>query len=347
MIDLKSLKFAELLGDNDPDEVITDPETVVDPPVVTEEKKKIPVDPILAEKVDEDKDSKETGDSEDVDEPTVIFNLATSLGYTFEEGEKYEDNEAGLIAFTTKAAEKKAGEQLLEFFGQMPDVEEYARFRINGGDPSKYFEAIGSQTPVELTEENAETQRFVMTKFLTKQGYETAEISEMITDYEDTGLLFKNAKMAQNKLVKLDASDKQRVIEAQQKIKDKEIAENRELWNNIETTVTEGVIKGIKIPDTEKKKFFEWMSKPIDKQGRSQRDVAREKLDTETMVALEYLQFKNFDLGNLVKAKANTLQAKELRERLAGGGVSKKLSGTGTQPARKPDQLPAFKDILG
>jgi hypothetical protein len=344
MIDLKNLKFTDLLGET--------PETVEEVQEQVPEVEKKEEAPVKEQAKPEPEEVKEPEaapeEKTEADEPRIITSIAESLGYTFEEGEEYPDDEDGLKSFVTKATEKMAGAQLLEFFGQFPEVEEFARYRINGGDPAKYFEAVSGGTieKVVLKEDDEATQRAVVNKFLVKQGFEEAEITEMIDDYANTGLLFKQAKSAQTKLTKYSEAEHQRVIADTQKLKDKEMEDTRKLWNDVETTITTGVIRGIQVPEAEKKKFFEWMAKPVDKQGRSAREIAREKMDTESIVALEYLLYKNFDLGKLVMAKANTLQAKELRERLAGSTSSKKLSGTGTAPARKPDTLPSFKDLL-
>jgi hypothetical protein len=88
------------------------------------------------------------------------------------------------------------------------------------------------------------------------------------------------------------------------------------------------------------------MAKPVDKAGRSARDIAREKVDTETMVAMEYLLYKGMDLKSLVMAKAKTLEAQELRKKLGGSSSGKKLSGAGSTQTKRPVQLPDLKDLL-
>jgi len=340
-MDFKDIKLTDLFS-NDPE---PEPDQTPEPDINPEPEPAPSPEPEPEPEVAEEQEA-EIG--EPTDEPTVIANLATSFGYQFEEGEEYPDDEDGLKSFVPKVAEKMASAQLLEFFQQFPDVEEYTRYRINGGDPDKYREAVAGAgiEKVTLTEEDEATQKTMLNKYLVKQGYEAAEIEEIITDYSNTGLLFKQAKNAQTKLAKMSEKEHAAIVANQQKAKDQEVAETREFWGKIENTVTTGVIKGIQIPDSEKKKFFDWMAKPADKQGRSQRDLTREKMDVETMIAMEYLLYKNFDLGKLITAKAQTIQARSLRAGLGGSTTGKKLSGSGSQPVKMPVKLPGINEIF-
>ena len=58
------------------------------------------------------------------------------------------------------------------------------------------------------------------------------------------------------------------------------------------------------------------MATPVDNKGRSQRLIDREKLDQESILAMEYLMYKGLDISKLVSAKVNTKQAASLKAKL-------------------------------
>ena len=85
--------------------------------------------------------------------------------------------------------------------------------------------------------------------------------------------------------------------------------------------------------ERDKAKFIEFISAPIDKQGRTQRDLAASKLNLEQQLAMDFLLFKGVDLKKFVDAKAGTKQALSLRDRLktaprpSGGKHNPNVSG--------------------
>ena len=58
------------------------------------------------------------------------------------------------------------------------------------------------------------------------------------------------------------------------------------------------------------------MAAPVDAQGRSQRLIDREKMDQESILAMEFLIYKGLDISKLVNTKATTRQAVNLKAKL-------------------------------
>lgn len=308
-----------------------------------------PAAPVEAAQADEPAEPIEGAADQAADEPpdSIIGNLIQQFGITLEEGEAYEDTEDGLINFTKKAAEHMAVQNLEQFFEKLPDVKQYMEYRMNDGDPAKYFQSQ-TQTDyssVELKETDINTQKTVLTELFKRQGYDKADIDETLTDYEETGILYKQSKKAQTKLSGLVSAEKQLVLaEAQTSAANAE-KKNTEYWENIQGTIDKGELKGIQIPVTEKKKFFDWMNKPIDKQGNTARALQRKDMDMQTLLALEFMFYKKLDLGGLVTAKAKTIQAQTLQERLKTDSPGVRMGKSKSTPATRV-KLPNTSEIF-
>jgi len=277
----------------------------------------------------------------------LIGTLAQSFGITLEEGESYEETEEGLISFTKKAAEHMAMQNLEELFEKLPDVQAYMEYRMNGGDAGKYMAAQSQTdyTALELKEDDVRSQKTILVELMSRQGYDQNEIDETLQDYEDTGILYKQSKKAQSKLSSLVKTERESIVQAQAREAEKRGAENTAYWNRIQETVEKGELKGIKIPETEKKKFYDWMNKPIDKQGTTARALQRKDMDTETLLALEYMFYKKLDLGGLVTTKAKTIQAQSLRDRLNTSSAGSRMGSSKTKPTRQA-QLPSAQSLF-
>lgn len=295
-----------------------------------------------------DGEGNEGGDDENEgDEPSIFQALSERLGYEVE-GEFKEDYD-GLAEYTKKVAEKMIESQLGDLFKALPDVEEYMTFRLNGGNPKEFFgntETTTDFASLEITEDNVQMQELVITELLRSQGFTADEIKETIEDYKDTNILYKQAKKAHPKVVAAESSRKEEVLRAQAKAKEEVDRAAEQRWAEIKSTIDKGALKGFTVPEKDKKEFYEWLSVPVDQSGKSKRALDREKMDTETMLAMEYLFYKNFELGKLAQNIQNTTKANNLREKLQNSnqGASARLKGgKGTSSTLK---LPPLKEII-
>lgn len=289
------------------------------------------------------------GDSdEDQDEKTMFQVLQERLGFEIE-GEFQEDYD-GLVEFTKKTAEKMLEAELGELFTAMPDVAEYMSYRQNGGDPAKFFQKAVTQVDfdtLELKEDDDATNSMVVAELLKKQGFTPEEIRETLEDYKDTGILYKQATKARPKLAKAQVEEKQAVLQAQAQERKQAEEQARKQWEEIQSTINSGVVQGFVIPEADKKSFFEWMAKPVDQSGRTQRHLAREKMSNEQMLAMEYLFYKGFDLNKLVQNTKNTQQANNLRNKLqkSTSGASVRMK-SGAQTSARGVKLPGLNELF-
>lgn len=301
---------------------------------------------------DDSEGSDDGDDSEgnDEPEPTVISEISSLLGYDIE-GD-FSDDVQG-IADLTKQVGAKMGEQYAsQIFEQFPDVQEYLQFRAQGGDPDKYFSAVKEENDYssvtdEQLSKSPELQKRMVSEMYKLMGYDEDSITDTIKDLEDSELLGKQSKMAQTRLKAVSAENKARMFEEQKAADARRKEQEQEEWKQITSTIQAGNVKGITIPENDKKAFFDWMTKPVDDKGRTKRMVDMEQMDTESTVALEYLYYKQFEVSNLKGAKGSN-KSQQLRDRLrtAKGSVTKTMN-TGKNPGhQRSTALPGLDELL-
>jgi DNA-binding transcriptional MerR regulator len=248
--------------------------------------------------------------------------LISQLGFEFEE--EFEDSVEGITQLTRAAASKMANQQLDEIFEQYPEVKELFEYRTLGGDPDKYYQTKFPEvdfTTVEFTDNEQQHEQLVRAE-LQNKGYSLEEIQAELEDYKAGGILESKAKRALESLKKYQVAQKEKLIATQREQYENEQREIQKFWEGINDTVTKtNQLKGFKLPESDKKAFFDYISRPV-KDGMSQRDLDVNESDIETRLAIDYLLYKKFNLSNLVTNRASTQRAQSLRERLKRGSVS-------------------------
>jgi hypothetical protein len=276
-------------------------------------------------------------------EESVLTEIKKHFGYEIE-GDFTEDIE-GLKLYTSEVAKKIALDEFQQIFEAYPDVADYMKYRMNNGDPAKFFEVNETDySNIELDETNDAQAKEVVRAFFKKQGFTDEEIKDTIEDYEDTGILAKQAKKVLPKLKAMYEGDKQRLIAEREEQKQKEIEEAKQYWSSVQSTINSGTIKNIAVPEADKKKFFEWLAIP--KEGtKSQRDIERDSMSVEDILALEYLMYKKLDISKLSVSRQNTKDTEKLKSLFKSKGSAMKGSGSNYKGSPK-DGIGTLHDYL-
>mgnify|MGYP005991681015 CR=1 FL=1 len=115
-----------------------------------------------------------------------------------------------------------------------------------------------------------------------------------------------------------DVRSRKELVEQRKAQQAKLEEEQQEFWNGVyETIESNNEFAGITVPNREKSKFFDYISTPVTKDGRTQRDLDHAEAEMETKLAIDYLMYKGFDLQKLVEKKARTSNVKSLKERIS------------------------------
>lgn len=266
---------------------------------------------------DPDPDPEQPEDENTPEEESIFQSLGKNLGYEIE-GE-FEDSVEGLTEYTRQVAQKMSDSILNDVFSKLPDVQEYMVFRMQGGDPKEYFSAANPEinfSTLTLTEDDDSAIKLVARAALKKQGHDEEDIVELIKTMDASGALFQFSQKNLKILAKDQAQTKQKLIDDAADKARKEKEDQDALISAIESTIKTRKLGNITLPVQEEKAFMDWMMKPVDKQGRTQRLIDVEKRDIETKLALEYIAFKGLDLKRLVELTKATELKKKISEHI-------------------------------
>ena len=261
----------------------------------------------------------EEDDVEEVEEPSsVAFEVAKTLGFELEND--YEDSVEGLTNFVRDISQSAAEEQLAGLFEQFPEIQQHLDYVLAGGDSREFFQRQGQQIDygsIEMREDDTSMQRAILAQFLQTKGHDSEFIQDTIDTYEDSGRLFNNAQKAKQHLVKFQQEEQQQLMEQQQAMYQQRQEEQNQFWNEVAETIESGnEFAGVRIPDREKSKFFDYISQPIGKNGETQRDLDYQEAGTDIKLAIDYMLYSGFDLNGIIEKKAKTQAARNLRERI-------------------------------
>lgn len=205
------------------------------------------------------------------------------------------------------------------------------KFLENGGNPDQFVDTFFKQIDYSKLsvegDENISNQRQVVEDVLRKQGEDEADIKEKLTDYENAGILEKEAKTAIKKLTKYQNQDKVTLIEQQEKARI-QAEENRKLyWDNVVNTIKNSEeIGGLPINKENKDK----LAKHLTERGKDGLTNYERNLKTDKDRALKfaYVDMLNFDFSTL-ETKAKTKATQDIKKAIT------RFTDTGSKIASK------------
>tara|TARA_R100001594_G_C4016577_1_gene258220 strand:- start:45 stop:1193 length:1149 start_codon:yes stop_codon:yes gene_type:complete len=261
----------------------------------------------------EEEESKEVDDS-------VIGQVLSSLGYETED--KYEDTPEGLTKMAKDVGNQMAEEQLDVLFQKFPLVKDHLQYVMSGGN-SQDFMAVndprGDYSRMKVQEKDLAGQKYVLSEYFKSKGHDNKFINELLDDYQESGKLFAKAQNAQKSLATAQQQYKKQMLVQQQKAQQQQVQEQNKFWNGVYDTIDKSKdFQGIQVAEREKGKFFDYLSKPVTKEGYTQRDIDYSKANMDVKLAMDYLMFKGFNLEKLIDKKAKTKSTQSLKNRIKG-----------------------------
>jgi len=254
----------------------------------------------------------------DEEESTVVGEIIEKFGYEIED--EFEDTTEGLTKLTQTISEKLAVETLDNLFEKFPTVQKHLEFVQQGGDPNEFMRAFTPEVDysrVDIKEDDTTSQKKVLTDYFIARGTEKDFIGDMLESYEDKGTLKDKAEAARKALADAQGAQRQATLEQQREQHERSRQEATQMWNNVNTLISESDnLSGIPISQREKGKFFDYISKPVDSNGATQRDVDFQQAGLDQKLAVDFLMFKGFDIDKFIGKKATTKAAKSLKAKL-------------------------------
>ena len=264
-----------------------------------------------------EEDAEETSEKED---DSIVSQVLSTLGYEVDDA--YEDTTEGLVALTKDVGTQIADETLDKLFEQYPLVGKHLEYVMNGGDSQQFMvtnDPRQDYSKIEIKENDTMSQKSVLSEYFRLKGHDKEFIDELLEDYEDSGKLQTKADSALKALAQAQAQQKEQMLEDQRKQQQNYVAEQKKFWDGVYDTIDKSKeFKGISIPEREKSKFFDYLSKPVTKEGYTQRDVDHNGSDMDVKLAIDYLMFKGFNLDKIINKKARTKSTRALKDKIKG-----------------------------
>lgn len=280
-------------------------------------------------------------DEEEEESVSVIDALKKQTG--FETDKDYSNDLDGASEFINDAAQQQAQEQLNQVFTQLPeDVQTYMEFRANGGEPEEFLQTYSTNwNETEIKEDNSEQHERIVRQRYREEGYSDDQIEEAIDDYKSSGVLYNEAKRSLNRLQTLEEQKQEQLVEQQQQQAQQQQEQIEEAWDEIEQTLDENnELNGLPVPESKKGEFYDWMSEPVDEvngQPVSQRDLAAQQADVETLLTLDYVLYlmndEDLSFSDIIDQKATSKKAEDLESLLDNSKEKKKPSDQSTGPS--------------
>ena len=222
---------------------------------------------------------------------------------------------------TKDVASKMADDRIDEVLEAFPLVKKHLDYVLSGGESENFMQAHDPNldyNKIELAQDDIRSQKAILSDYFTQKGHDKDFIQEMLGDYEDSGKLHSKADQARQALGKVQAQQKEQMLADQKGMVQKQQAEQQEFWNDVSNTIQESKeFKGLQVPEKEKAKFFNYLSKPVSNEGYTQRDVDHSEADMEVKLAIDYLMYKGFNLKNIITTKAKTQATQSLRQKIS------------------------------
>ena len=303
------------------DETIEDDE-IDEEPVNKKETKKDKKDKSTKEE-DDNSEEDEDEDEPAFDEKNVVTGffevLSEKLGWSIDEDDEVPQTAEALVKYFQDIIEEESKPSYAN--DEVARLDEYIK---NGGDIKTYLKIDAELNLDEIEIEDDETnQKLVVKEFLKEKGFNAKSIEKKLQKYADAGLLEDEAEDALEALKEIKEQKKEQLLADQKKQSEEQGKRQQEFFNTVVSEI-KGLdnIRGIKIPEKDKKTLMDYMFKP-DSDGitKYQKDYAK---NPKNLIESAYFTMKGDALINIAKKEGNKTAFDKFKSNLKSSNVSKK-----------------------
>ena len=303
------------------DETIEDDE-IDEEPVNKKETKKDKKD----KSTKEEDDNSEEDDNEDesaFDEKNAVTGffevLSEKLGWSIDDDDEIPQTAEELVKYFQDIIEEESRPTYAN--DEVARLDEYVK---NGGDIKTYLTIDAELNLDEIEIEDDETnQKLVLKEFLKEKGFSSKSIEKKLQKYADAGLLEDEAEDALEALKEIKEQKKEQLLADQKKQSEEQAKRQQEFFNTVVSEI-KGLdnIRGIKIPEKDKKTLMDYMFKP-DSDGvtKYQKDYAK---NPKNLIESAYFTMKGDALINIAKKEGNKNAFDKFKSNLKSSNISKK-----------------------
>jgi len=304
------------------------------------------------EEMGEEEPAEETvaeSDSEEVSQLGVLANYLKEEGVIDFEDEEFEDTEDGIKSLIENEIKKGIN----KYKEDLPSLaQEFIEYIDKGGDPQNFVKATSdvdfSRIENKMIEGKENLQKQLVAELMRREGFSQDEILSDIQDFVDGGLIEKRATRALSKLKAMQANQRKELLKSQEEASKAKEAE----YNNFLTSLKDDIdsreeIAGFNISKKVKKDFYDYITKPDRKTGKT-RLVMDSEADQDSQLKMAWLYYNKFDFSKIEK-KARTKATSSLKaslERASNISTKKLKSKSRTKATGNDIDFSLFENAL-
>lgn len=222
---------------------------------------------------DIDEDIEKSSESNEEEIVSGFFDaIAEKLGWEFEENEEKPKDVDSLIDYFQNVIEQNSKPEYAS-----EEIENLDNFVKQGGNLRDFLSIDAGLDLDNIDIENEDIQKQVVRELLNEKGFNKNKIEKTISRYEDAGLLEDEAQDALEDLKEIREQKKEKLLQEQKKAYEQYQKQQQEFYINVVDEIKSlKNIRGIAIPEKDKKDLIEYIFKPdTDGKTKYQKDYAK------------------------------------------------------------------------
>ena len=306
----KESKEIEVINDDDDDDLEEDIEDTK--PVKSKKESRV-----KEPEIDEINNDEDDNEVEATAVSSLFDSIAEQLGWELGEDEEKPKDAESIVKYFQDVIEESSVPTYAN--DEVKALDEFVR---NGGNLKDFYK-IDSELDIDTADiEDEDVQKKVVGDYLREKGLNDKQIERKLIKYEDAGILEDEANDALEALREIKDQKKEQLLENQRNASEASQKKQQEFYTNVVEEIN-GMkdVRGIKIPDNDKKTLLEYIFKP-DANGvtKYQKEYAK---SVKNLIESAYFTMKGDALLSAAKNEGNKSAIKNFKESLRTAPVSK------------------------
>ena len=248
---------------------------------------------------------------------SLFDSIAEQLGWELGDDEEKPKDAESIVKYFQDVIEESSVPTYAN--DEVKALDEFVR---NGGNLKDFYK-IDSELDIDTADiEDEDVQKKVVGDYLREKGLNDKQIERKLIKYEDAGILEDEANDALEALREIKDQKKEQLLEDQRNASEASQKKQQEFYTNVVEEIN-GMkdVRGIKIPDNDKKTLLEYIFKP-DANGvtKYQKEYAK---SVKNLIESAYFTMKGDALLSAAKNEGNKSAIKNFKESLRTAPVSK------------------------
>lgn len=306
----KESKEIEVINDDDDDDLEEDIEDTK--PVKSKKESRV-----KEPEIDEINNDEDDNEVEATAVSSLFDSIAEQLGWELGDDEEKPKDAESIVKYFQDVIEESSVPTYAN--DEVKALDEFVR---NGGNLKDFYK-IDSELDIDTADiEDEDVQKKVVGDYLREKGLNDKQIERKLIKYEDAGILEDEANDALEALREIKEQKKEQLLEDQRNAAEASQKKQQEFYTNVVEEIN-GMkdVRGIKIPDNDKKTLLEYIFKP-DANGvtKYQKEYAK---SVKNLIESAYFTMKGDALLSAAKNEGNKSAIKNFKESLRTAPVSK------------------------